>query len=98
MDHIDEEIQRQRDLAERRRLWEEQREVEAEEQARREKQARLNAYLAAKTRGWVDHTESLPPEEVKTAWQMEYLSERQAEADAERAFRLSQAEDVAAGG
>ena len=98
MDHIDEEIQHQRDLAERRRLWEEQRQVEAEEQARKEKQARLNAYLAAKRQSWVDHTGSLPPAEVTVAWQMEYLSERQAETDAERAFRLSQAEDVAAGG
>jgi len=88
MDHIDEEIQHQRDLAERRRLWEEQRQVEAEEQARKEKQARLNAYLAAKRQSWLDFTGSVPPEELKVQWQMEYLAEREAADDAERAERL----------
>ena len=81
-------IQHQRDLAERRAAWEEQRQVEAEERERQEKQARLNAYLAAKRQSWVDHTGSLPPEEVATAWKLEYLSERQAAADAERAEKL----------
>jgi hypothetical protein len=95
---IDKEIQHQQDLRARRAAWEAQREVDAQEQARKEKQARLNAFLAAKRQAWVDHTGSLPPAEVTVAWQMEYLSERQAETDAERAFRLSQAEDVAAGG
>jgi hypothetical protein len=98
MDHIDKEILHQRELAERRRLWEAQREADAQEQARQEARGRMQAFLAAKRQGWLDHVGSLPPEEIQVQWQLEFLSERQAETDVERAFRLSQAEDVAAGG
>jgi len=81
-------IQHQRDLAERRAAWEEQRQVEAEVRERQEKQARLNAYLAAKRQSWLDFTGEIAPEELKVQWQLEFLAEREAADDAERAERL----------
>jgi hypothetical protein len=84
-------MQHQEELKARRAAWETQKKAEAEERARQEAQGRMQAFLTAKRQAWVDHAGSLPPEEVTTAWRMEFLSERQAEADAERAFRLAEA-------
>ena len=97
MDHLDEEIQHQRDLAERRAAWEAQKKAEAEEQARQEARGRMEAWLTAKRQAWLQHTGELAPSEVVTSWKMEYIAEREAAADAERAEKLLNAEDVAAG-
>jgi len=97
MDDIDKEIQHQKELRARRQAWEEQRQAENEERVRQEARGRMDAWLTNRRRAWLDHTGSLPPAEVVTAWRMEYLAERAADAEAERALRLSQAEDIAAG-
>jgi hypothetical protein len=88
---IDEQIQHQKELAERRKIWEEQRKAEAEQQARQEKQGRMEAFLTSRRQAWIDHTGSLPPSEVTISWRMEYLAERAADEEAERALRLAEA-------
>jgi hypothetical protein len=93
----EQQIQHEKDLKARRRAWERQRKAEAEQRARQEKQARMEAWLTNRRRSWLDHTGSLPPADVMTSWRMEYLAERAADEEAERALRLSQAEDIAAG-
>ena len=90
-------LEHQNDLRARRVQWEAEKKAEAEEEARREARGRMQAFLAAKRQSWVDHTGSLPPEDVMTTFQLEYLAERAADEEAERALRLSQAEDIAAG-
>jgi hypothetical protein len=97
MRSMEEEMNHQKELKARRKAWEEQRQAESEERARKEKQARLEVWLTNRRQAWMDHTGSLPPPEVMEAWRMEYIAERAAEEDAERALRLSQAEDIAAG-
>jgi hypothetical protein len=94
---IEQQIQHQKELKARRQAWEEQRKAEAEQQARQEKQGRMEAFLTSRRRAWLDHTGSLPPADVMTSWRMEYLAERAADEEAERALRLSAAEDIAAG-
>ena len=93
----DEWMKHKKDLEARRKAWEEQREAENEERERQEKQGRMEAFLTSRRRAWLDHTGSLAPAEVITSWRMEYLAERAADAEAERALRLSQTEDIAAG-
>ena len=93
----DEWIKHQRELKARREAWQAQRQAENEERERQEKQGRMDAFLTSRRRAWLDHTGSLPPAEVIMSWRMEYLAERAADAEAERALRLSQAEDIAAG-
>jgi len=93
----DEWMKHKKDLEACRQAWEEQRQAENEERERQEKQGRMEAFLTSRRRGWLEHTGSLPPSEVVTSWRMEYLAERAADAEAERALRLSQAEDIAAG-
>ena len=94
---IEEQIRHQKELKARRQAWEEQRQAENEERERQEKQGRMEAFLTNRRQAWLDHTGSLAPAEVITSWRMEYLAERAADAEAERALRLSQAEDIAAG-
>jgi hypothetical protein len=94
---LNDQMQHQKELAERRRLWEEQRKAEAEQREREEKQARLAAWLTSRRQSWVDHTGSEPAAEVMEAWRMEYIAERAADEEAAHALRLSQAEDIAAG-
>ena len=93
----DEWMKHRKELAERRKQWEEQKKAEDEERERQEKQGRMEAFLTSRRRGWLEHTGSLPPSEVVTSWRMDYLAERAADEEAERALRLSQAEDIAAG-
>ena len=93
----DEWMKHKKDLEARRKAWDEQRQVENEERERQEKQQRLEVWLSNRRRAWLDHTGSLPPAEVVTSWRMEYLAERAADEEAERALRRSQAEDIAAG-
>ena len=93
----DEWIKHQRELKARRQAWEEQRKAENEERGRREKQGRMEAFLTSRRQAWLDHTGSLAPPEVVTSWRMEYLAERAADAEAERALRLAEAADIAAG-
>jgi hypothetical protein len=93
----EQQIQHQQELAERRKIWEKQRKAETEQRARQEKQGRMEAFLTSRRQAWLDHTGSLPPAEVITSWRMEYLAERAADEEAERALRLAEAEDIAAG-
>ena len=93
----DEWMKHKKDLEARRQAWDEQRQAENEERERREKQGRMEAFLTSRRQAWLDHTGSLAPAEVITSWRMECLAERAADAEAERALRLSQAEDIAAG-
>jgi hypothetical protein len=93
----EQQIQHQNELKARRAAWEEQRKAEAEQRARREKQGRLEAFLTSRRRAWLDHTGSLPPAEVVEAWKLEYVGEVLADAEAERALRLAEAEDIASG-
>jgi hypothetical protein len=51
----------------------------------------MDAFLASRRRAWFDHTGSLPPADVTTSWRMEYLAERAADEEAERALRLAEA-------
>jgi hypothetical protein len=95
--NIEEQIRHQKELKARRQAWEEQRKAEAEQRQRQEKAGRMEVWLTNRRRAWLDHTGSLPPAEVITSWRMEYLAERAADEEAERALRLSQAEDIAAG-
>src|SRR5215212_1983269 len=97
MDDIDKEIQHQKELRARRQAWEEQRQAETEERARQEARGRMDAWLTNRRRAWLDHTGSLPPADVVEGWKAEYIAERVADEEAERALRLSQAEDIAAG-
>ena len=94
---IDEQIRHEKELKARRQAWEEQREAENEERARQEARGRMEAFLTSRRQAWLDHTGSLAPAEVITSWRMEYLAERDADEEAARALRLSQAEDIAAG-
>jgi hypothetical protein len=95
---LNEHMQHQKELAERRRAWEEERKAEAEQRERQEKQARLEAWLQSRRQSWMDHTGGgSAPAEVMEAWRMEYIAERAADEEAERALRLSRAEDIAAG-
>jgi len=93
----DEWMKHKKDLEARREAWEEQRRAENEERARQEAQGRMQAFLTSRRQAWLEHTGELAPSEVVTSWRMEYLAERAADAEAERALRLSQAEDIAAG-
>jgi hypothetical protein len=94
---IEEQIRHQKELKARRHAWEEERKAEAEQRERQEKQGRMDAFLASRRQAWLEHTGALAPPEVITSWRMEYLAERAADEEAERALRLSQAEDIAAG-
>lgn len=94
---LEEQIRHEKELKARRKAWEEQRQAENEERARQEARGRMETFLTNRRQAWLDHTGSLPPAEVVTSWRMEYLAERVADEEAERALRLSQAEDVAAG-
>jgi hypothetical protein len=91
----DERMKHQQELAARRKAWEENRKAEAEQRARQERQARMEAWLKSRREAWLDHTGSLPPAEVMTSWRMEYLAERAADEEAERALRLAEAADNA---
>ena len=93
----DEWMKHKKGLEARREAWEEQRKAENEERERQEKKGRMEAYLTSRRQAWLDHTGSLAPAEVVTSWRMDYLAERAAYEEAERALRLSQAEDIAAG-
>ena len=88
---IDEQIRHQKELIARRQAWEEQRQAENEERERQEKQGRMEAFLTTRRQAWLDHTGSLPPADVTTSWRMEYLAERAADEEAERALRLAEA-------
>jgi hypothetical protein len=81
--------------AERRAAWEAQRKAENEERERQEARGRMEAWLTNRRQAWLDHTGSLPPAEVITSWRMEFLADRDADAEAERALRLAQAADDA---
>ena len=94
---LEEQIRHQKELKARRQAWEEQRQAENEERVRQEARGRMEAFLTNRRQAWLNHTGSLPPAEVSMSWQMEYLAERAADAEAERALRLAQAEDIAAG-
>jgi hypothetical protein len=91
----DEWMKHKKDLEARRQAWHEQRRVENEERERQEKQGRMEAFLTSRRQAWLDHTGSLPPAEVITSWRMEYLAERAADEEAERALRLAEAADNA---
>lgn len=91
MDEIGKAVEHQKELAERRRLWEEQRRVEVEEQARQEARGRLDAFLASRRRSWIDLTGSLPTPDTVEGWKHEYVAERLADEEAERAERLAEA-------
>lgn len=95
MDHIDERMQHQKELAERRRIWEEQRKAEAERREREAKQDRLRDYLGRRAEEWADHTGSLPSDATISRWQEEYVNEAAAEQERDRAFRQALAEDIA---
>jgi hypothetical protein len=88
----DEEVKHQLELAEQRAQWERNRAAEAEQRKREEKQARLGAYLKRRGEAYLDHTGSPPPQHVLEGWQMDYLSEVEAEEQREREAKLKAAE------
>ena len=94
---IDKEMQHQKELRARRQAWEEQRQAEEEERARQEKQGRMQAFLASRRQAWLDYTGELPTSTTVEGWKHVYIAERAADEEAERALRLADAEDVAAG-
>jgi len=92
---IEEQVRHQKELKARRKAWEEQKKAEAEHRARQEKQARMEAWLTNRRQAWIDHTGSLPTADTVEGWKHEYVAERAADEEAERALRLAQSADEA---
>ena len=88
MDDIDKEILHQRELKARRAAWEEQRQAEAEEEARREARGRLDAFLTSRRQAWIAHTGELPTSTTVEGWKHEFVADRLADEQTERAERL----------
>ena len=95
--HIEEQIKWEAEKAERRQAWEAQKKEEAELRERQFKQARLESWLTSRRQAWLDYTGELPTSTTVEGWKHEYIAERAADEEAERALRLADAEDVAAG-
>jgi hypothetical protein len=87
----EQQIQHQKELKARRKAWEEQRQAENEERARQEARGRMDAFLASRRRSWIDLTGSLPTPDTVENWKHEFVAERLADEEAERALRLAEA-------
>ena len=81
----------QKELKARRAAWEAQREADAQEQARQEARGRLDAFLDSRRQAWIAHTGSLPTPDTVENWKHEFVAERLADEEAERALRLAEA-------
>jgi hypothetical protein len=92
-----EQMKHREELAERRRAWEAEKKQEADLRDRQLKQARMEAWLTSRRQAWVDHVGGPPTSTTEEMWRHEYVAERADEEEAERALRLADAEDVAAG-
>ena len=85
---IEEQIRHEKELKARRQAWEERRQVEAEEEARREARGRLDAFLTSRRQAWIAHTGELPTSTTVEGWKHEFVADRLADEQTERAERL----------
>ena len=78
-------------MRQKRAAWEQERRERKAQEKREEKQARLQAYLKRRGEAYLDHTGSPPPQHVLDGWQMDYLSEIEAEERRKRDAALEEA-------
>ncbi len=71
---IDDQMDHERELAQRRQQWDQQKKAEAEQRERQQKQAALEAHLHSRSQEYLDHTGSAPTTAVLESWQTDFVN------------------------
>jgi hypothetical protein len=87
---IDQRIQHQRELDERREFWEKQQAQHREQERVANQRSEVESYLLRRGEQWTETVGSPPPADVLTRWTQEFLDEKEAMRQAEREKKINE--------